>query len=308
MLRESRRSEPMKTLCSTMKFLTATLALLFLLTFGSSQADDLTIISNCQLIETDWSDGDSFLIRTPTGDEHTIRLYGVDCLEWHVTDESDARRLRAQRRYFGITAVGDTSAQSIELAKGFGALAWKEVRRVLAEPFTIQTAYADARGDGRYQRIYAFVVLPDGTQLAEHLVRQGLARAFGVSRSMLDGRNRDAFRAHLEDIELLAAKNATGIWAKTDWESLVNERMAQRLEDEELRLATAGPFLKPGETIDPNTAAGDDLVKLPRVGETIANRIIKGRPYQSVEDLVRVSGIGTTTLEQMRPHLAINPE
>ena len=291
-----------------MKFLTASLALLFLPGFGSSGADDLTIISNCQLIETDWSDGDSFLIRTPTGKEHTIRLYGVDCIELHVTDESDARRLRAQRRYFGITAVGDTSAQSIELAKGFGALAWKEVRQVLAEPFTIQTASADARGDRRYQRIYAFVVLADGTQLAEHLVRQGLARAYGVYRSTLDGRNRDAFRAHLEDIELLAAKNATGIWAKTDWESLVNERMAQRLEDEELRLATAGSSLKPGETIDPNTAAWDDLVKLPRVGETLANRIIEGRPYKSVEGLVRVNGIGTTTLKQMRPHLAINPE
>jgi DNA uptake protein ComE-like DNA-binding protein len=125
---------------------------------------------------------------------------------------------------------------------------------------------------------------------------------------MLDGRNRDSFRAHLEDIELLAAKSGVGIWAKTAWESLVNERMAQRLEDDELRLATASPSLKPGETIDPNKAAGDDLVKLPRVGETLANRIIEGRPYQSVEDLVRVSGIGTTTLEQMRPHLAINPE
>jgi hypothetical protein len=48
------------------------------------------------------ADEDSFQIQTPEGQEHTIRLYGADCIEWHVSDDSDARRLRAQRRYFGI--------------------------------------------------------------------------------------------------------------------------------------------------------------------------------------------------------------
>jgi len=44
-------------------------------------------------------------------------------------------------------------------------------------------------------------------------------------------------------------------------------------------------------------------MKLPGVGETLANRIIEGRPYQSVEDLMQVSGIGANTLEKIRPHL-----
>ena len=41
----------------------------------------LTTFKNCQLITTDWSDGDSFLVRFPDGSSHTIRLYGVDCFE-----------------------------------------------------------------------------------------------------------------------------------------------------------------------------------------------------------------------------------
>ncbi|MDA9924490.1 helix-hairpin-helix domain-containing protein [Verrucomicrobiales bacterium] len=279
------------------------LSLFVLLAATATIASDLVAIPNCQLLETEWADGDSFLVQTPGGDEHTIRLYGVDCLEWHVTDESDARRLRAQRRYFGITDVEKSSAESIQVAKGYGELAWTEVRQALAKPFTIHTAYADARGDGKYQRIYAFVVLENGKDLAEHLVRRGLARAFGVSRQPYDERSRDEFQTHLKDVELLAARSGVGVWAKTDWESLLDERMTQRLEDEELKLATARPTLKKDETLDPNTAPRDALMKLPGVGEILANRIIEGRPYQSVEDLMQVSGIGANTLEKIRHHL-----
>jgi competence protein ComEA len=104
-------------------------------------------------------------------------------------------------------------------------------------------------------------------------------------------------------VELLAARSGVGVWAKTDWESLLDERMTQRLEDEELKLATARPTLKKDETLDPNTAPRDALMKLPGVGEILANRIIEGRPYQSVEDLMQVSGIGANTLEKIRHHL-----
>jgi endonuclease YncB( thermonuclease family) len=38
-----------------------------------------------------WADGDSFEVQTADGSSHTLRLYGADCIEWHVTDETDAR-------------------------------------------------------------------------------------------------------------------------------------------------------------------------------------------------------------------------
>ena len=46
----------------------------------------LTEIKGCTLVPTEWADGDSFLVKTPEGKEFTVRLYGADCLEWHVTD------------------------------------------------------------------------------------------------------------------------------------------------------------------------------------------------------------------------------
>src|SRR5688572_16960021 len=84
-------------------------------------AEPLTKLAACTRVPTDWADGDSFQIRTGDGKEHTLRLYGVDCIEWHLTDKTDARRLAEQRRYFGISAMDNDS--SIALAKEFGKMA-----------------------------------------------------------------------------------------------------------------------------------------------------------------------------------------
>lgn len=59
--------------------------------------------------------------------------------------------------------------------------------------------------------------------------------------------------------------------------------------------------MRDGATIDINTANADALQLLPRVGPVLAARIIEGRPYDSVDALVRVRGVGPATLERLRP-------
>jgi hypothetical protein len=76
----------------------------------------------------------------------TVRLYGADCMEWHVNDPSDAWRLRAQRRYFGISESAQDAQMSIRVAKDLGRRAALRVCELLAEPFTGHTAGADAGG------------------------------------------------------------------------------------------------------------------------------------------------------------------
>lgn len=273
--------------------------------WGALAADPLETLEDCQLIPTEWADGDSFLIKTADGSRHTLRLYGADCIEWHVNDDSDARRLRAQRRYFGISKVGGSPQASIEIAKGFGESAGAKVASVLSKPFTVYTGYADARGDGKHKRIYGFVTTSEGKDLAEELVRLGLARAFGVYRETPSGKSGVEYRAFLEDVELQAAKKGMGAWAKTNWDLLPEERQTERQENEDLDLAVGARKLKSGDKINPNTAAREQLMLLPGVGEVTANRIIEARPFTKPQDLLKVQGIGPVTLRRLEPFLQL---
>ncbi len=58
-----------------------------------------------------------------------------------------------------------------------------------------------------------------------------------------------------------------------------------------------------------NTATATELEQLPRIGPVLAERIVEYRqekgPFQKVEDLTKVKGIGEKTLERIRPYIYI---
>ena len=65
--------------------------------------------------------------------------------------------------------------------------------------------------------------------------------------------------------------------------------------------------LLPDEVININTADTYDLDRLPGIGPTKAEAILAYReehgPFQQVDDLLEVSGIGEVTLENLRPYV-----
>ena len=58
--------------------------------------------------------------------------------------------------------------------------------------------------------------------------------------------------------------------------------------------------------IDINKANETQLQSISGIGAMLAGRIIAGRPYKSVEDLLNVKGIGPKTLEKMRPYITVD--
>ncbi len=52
--------------------------------------------------------------------------------------------------------------------------------------------------------------------------------------------------------------------------------------------------------IDINSASLEELDELSGIGPVYAGRIVENRPFESVEDLVKVSGIGEKTLEKIK--------
>lgn len=69
------------------------------------------------------------------------------------------------------------------------------------------------------------------------------------------------------------------------------------------------PARKADFVVDVNHAEVAELVELPGVGQAIAERIVEYRkqngPFQSVDDLREVTGIGPKTLDALRPHVRV---
>jgi competence protein ComEA len=64
-----------------------------------------------------------------------------------------------------------------------------------------------------------------------------------------------------------------------------------------------------GELININTASLEELDSLPGIGPTIAQRIIDYReangPFQTIEDIMNVSGVGPSTFDQIKDKIIV---
>ncbi|HYF34197.1 MAG TPA: thermonuclease family protein, partial [Prosthecobacter sp.] len=148
------------------------------------------------------NDGDSFTL-SHGGQTYTFRLYFADCpeKERHGYNEE---RLREQGAYFGGLREKETVA--------IGKLAKERTEEWLnRQPFTVYTKWQGVYDSGRY---YAFVIFADGEDLSEKLVREGLARIHTTGTTLPDGRSRQAFEAHLRNLEGQARAARRGGWGR----------------------------------------------------------------------------------------------
>ena len=62
-------------------------------------------------------------------------------------------------------------------------------------------------------------------------------------------------------------------------------------------------------TVDINSATVEELASVPGIGQVIAQRIVEFRekngPYKSLDDLLKVQGIGEKSLAKIRERLAV---
>lgn len=258
-------------------------------------SDELQAFKDCRLVDHPANDGDSFMVRTGSGSNFMTRLYYVDCPEKHPTDNASARRTREQARYFGLSDP--------RLIPQLGAQAAREIGELLSEPFTVYTAFADARGSVKGGRVYAFVTTAGGQDAAATLVASGWARAIGVGRATPGGTPQAEMKAVLADREAAAMLSRRGVWEHSDPDRITELRAAQRAEDREL--ADIFEEDPPEQPVDINRATVDELQRVPGLGPALSGRIIEGRPFGDLDELLEVSGIGTNNLEDMRPWLRL---
>jgi competence protein ComEA len=264
-------------------------------------AGDLKVFPNCKLMDEPGNDGDSFGVRAEST-SFIVRLYFVDCPETSMPLKSDAERVRAQTRYFGLT----DAAQTIQ----FGKRAKSFVDSVLAAPFTVHTAFTSALGRSAGGRIYGFVTTGDGNDLAVMLLKNGLARAHGMGRETPDGVSLREMTSRLKDFETSAMLKRVGIWSESNPDGIAEQRAKQRSDDNELLQFQSGikKSQSPQHRVNINTATLAELDSVPGIGSVLAKRIIEGRPYKSVDELARVDKIGPQKLEKIRGYFTVGNE
>ncbi|MGH8163283.1 MAG: helix-hairpin-helix domain-containing protein [Rhodanobacteraceae bacterium] len=279
-----------------------------LLSLGASAraAEHWVTYEDCRLLPNAANDGDSFHVRAH-GKEYIFRLYFVDAPE---TDASFPERVAEQAKYFHVT-----SPQALQI----GQSAERYVQQKLGQPFTVETCKEDARGRSHLPRYFAFVEIGK-EDLAEDLVRDGLARIYG-EKAHPPGRPAPAAeRRKLQQLEREAKAQNVGGWglgsgrlntravagpgATPDtFEAFFHPRATATASPIAPAPVTTQVKKSPSEgKLDVNTASSADLDNLPGVGPVLAGRIIAARPFQSADELQRVSGIGPKKYAKLRPY------
>lgn len=77
-----------------------------------------------------------------------------------------------------------------------------------------------------------------------------------------------------------------------------------------LTFVSAAEGSQPSGVVNINTASPDELQLLPRVGPSLAGRIVDFReangPFRTVDEILAVKGIGESSFEKLEPYIVTN--
>ncbi|MDF2838323.1 MAG: Late competence protein ComEA, receptor [Evtepia sp.] len=77
-----------------------------------------------------------------------------------------------------------------------------------------------------------------------------------------------------------------------------------------IKTSEEAPGILEGEQININKAPIEDLIRLPGIGSVRAEHIVAYReangPFQTIEDIMQVSGIGEKTFEKLSEYITVN--
>jgi len=223
---------------------------------------------------------------------------------WGEADDEPApggvRRLRGQRRVRWTVSwrVAGTAALAVALVAG--AVVLRSIATApgrvaeLPQPMPLETVAPAPSGATAVPSVAPALVVVD---VKGAVVEPGVVRLPAGSRVVdaIDAAGGATAEADLSRINLARVL--------VDGEQIVVLRPDDPDPTSPADAAPAGSVSggSSGSLVNLNTATLTQLGTLPGIGPVLAQRIVDGRPYTSVDQLDEISGIGPTLLERLRP-------
>ncbi len=129
----------------------------------------------------------------------------------------------------------------------------------------------------------------------------------------LESLRNDAFRVESVSVESVSVENidaqsASENEAMPEMTASATEAAAEIAASTEASYSVSSDMVNDGK-ININTASKELLMEINGIGESLATRIIEYRtqngPFESIEEIVNVSGIGQKKLENMRDMICV---
>ena len=129
--------------------------------------------------------------------------------------------------------------------------------------------------------------------------RHGQEKPNGIPRNEMIER--------LRDLETSAMLKRVGIWSESNPDRIAELRAKQCSEERKVQeIKNQATKAKSSQgLLDLNPATEKELQSIKGIGPILAKRIIAGRPYKTVDDLLKVKGIGPKKLEKIRAYVVV---
>ena len=125
---------------------------------------------------------------------------------------------------------------------------------------------------------------------------------------LLESLRNDAFRVESVSVENIDAQSASENEAMPGMTASATEAAEEIAASPEASYSVSSDMVNDGK-ININTASKELLMEINGIGESLATRIIEYRtqngPFESIEEIVNVSGIGQKKLENMRDMICV---